>query len=155
MTPKKSAAYRPSLNHIRLPGGCSANEHGGVSGEKSETTGAGPRCSLRETPSVHRGSVRAGRRAGQLPKEQHDLATTTLRAAWKLGAKEGMLKIEPYAEWLEREWHSTSDGPREGLAETCAISRLNLTGPLCRCRATTNLIDLEIGVQNGPGAAPE
>jgi regulator of RNase E activity RraA len=34
---------------------------------------------------------------GHLPKEQHDQARSTLKAAWKLDAKEGTTKIEQYA----------------------------------------------------------
>ena len=78
---------------------------------------------------------------GHLPKQQHDQATATLRAAWKLGAKEGMQKIEQYAGWLEREWPSAAGSLREGLAEMFTINRLNLPGSLRRCLATTNLID--------------
>jgi putative transposase len=78
---------------------------------------------------------------GHLPKEQHDQATATLRAAWKLGEKEGMQKIEQYAGWLEREWPSAAGSLREGLAEMFTINRLNLPGSLRRCLATTNLID--------------
>ena len=40
---------------------------------------------------------------GHLPKEQHEQARSTLRAAWKLDAEEGMRKLEQYASWLERE----------------------------------------------------
>ena len=78
---------------------------------------------------------------GHLPKDQHDQATATLRAAWKLGAKEGMKKIEQYAAWIEREWPSAAGSLREGLAEMFTINRLNLPGSLRRCLATTNLID--------------
>ena len=78
---------------------------------------------------------------GHLPKDQHDQATATLRAAWKLETKEGMQKIEQYAGWLEREWPSAAGSLREGLAEMFTINRLNLPGSLRRCLATTNLID--------------
>jgi len=78
---------------------------------------------------------------GHLPKEQHDQATATLRAAWKLGEKEGMRKLQQYASWLEREWPSAAGSLREGLREMFTISRLNLPGSLRRCLATTNLID--------------
>ena len=40
---------------------------------------------------------------GHLPKEQHEQARSTLRAAWKLDADEGIRKLEQYASWLERE----------------------------------------------------
>jgi putative transposase len=78
---------------------------------------------------------------GHLPKDQHDQASATLRAAWKLGKKEGMQKIEQYAGWLEREWPSAAGSLREGLAEMFTINRLKLPGALRRCLATTNLID--------------
>lgn len=78
---------------------------------------------------------------GHLPKEQHEQATATLRAAWKLDAKHGMQKIEQYAAWIERDWPSAAGSLREGLAEMFTINRLNLPGTLRRCLATTNLID--------------
>ena len=34
---------------------------------------------------------------GHLPNAQHDQARATLRAAWKLEAKEGMRKLDQYA----------------------------------------------------------
>jgi putative transposase len=78
---------------------------------------------------------------GHLPKGQHDQAKATLRAAWRLEAKEGMQKIEQYASWLEREWPSAAASLREGLEEMYTINRLNLPASLRRCLASTNLID--------------
>jgi transposase-like protein len=78
---------------------------------------------------------------GHLPKDQHEQATATLRAAWKLGAKEGRQKVEQYACWLQRDWPSAAASLREGLDEMFTINRLNLPGALRRCLATTNLID--------------
>ena len=54
---------------------------------------------------------------GHLPKEQHEQARSTLRAAWKLDADEGIRKLEQYASWLEREWPSAAGSLREGLSE--------------------------------------
>ena len=34
---------------------------------------------------------------GHLPKELHDQASAVLRAAWKLGAKDGKARIEQFA----------------------------------------------------------
>jgi len=76
-----------------------------------------------------------------LPKEQHEQAASTLRAAWKLDAKEGRQKIEQYARWLEREWPSAAASLREGLDELFTINALDLPRPLRRCLATTNIID--------------
>jgi len=76
-----------------------------------------------------------------LPRDQHDQARATLAAAWKLEPKEGMAKIEQYAQWLERDWPSAAGSLREGLAETFTVKRLGLPGSLCRCLNSTNLID--------------
>ena len=78
---------------------------------------------------------------GHLPKEQHEQARATLRAAWKLDADEGMRKLEQYASWLEREWPSSSASLREGLSELFTVNRLGLPKPLRRCLTTTNIID--------------
>ncbi len=82
-----------------------------------------------------------------LPKDQHEQAKATLRAAFKLDAKEGMAKIEQYASWLEREWPGAAASLREGLEELFTINRLGLPSELRRCLGTTNLID------NGHSAA--
>ena len=78
---------------------------------------------------------------GHLPKEQHEQARATLRAAWKLDADEGMRKLEQYASWLEREWPSAASSLREGLSELFTVNRLGLPAPLRRCLTTTNIID--------------
>ena len=52
-----------------------------------------------------------------MPKEQHEQARATLRAAWKLEADAGIRKLEQYASWLEREWPSSAASLREGLSE--------------------------------------
>jgi transposase-like protein len=78
---------------------------------------------------------------GHLPKDQHDQARATLRAAWKLDAQEGMARIEQYASWLELKWPKASSSLREGLAEMFTINRLGLPSKLRRCLGTTNIID--------------
>ncbi len=78
---------------------------------------------------------------GHLPKQQHERAKATLRAAWRLEPKEGMARIEQYASWLEREWPSAAASVREGLEVMYTINRLNLPGTLRRCLASTNLND--------------
>jgi transposase-like protein len=84
---------------------------------------------------------------GYLPKEQHEQAKATLKAAFKLDAKEGMAQIEQYAAWLEREHPGAAASLREGLEELFTINRLGLPSKLRRCLGTTNLID------NGHSAA--
>jgi len=84
---------------------------------------------------------------GHLPKDQHEQAKATLKAAFRLDAQEGMAQIERYATWLEREHPGAAASLREGLAELFTINRLGLPSRLCRCLGTTNLID------NGHSAA--
>jgi transposase-like protein len=78
---------------------------------------------------------------GHLPKDQHDQARSTLKAAWKLTPAEGMAKLRQYAEWLERQWPSAAGSLREGLEEMFTVNRLELPASLRRCLCTTNLID--------------
>ena len=77
-----------------------------------------------------------------LPKEQHDQTKAALRAAFKLDAKAGQGKLEQLAGWFERGgWSSAASSLREGLAEMFTLNRLGLPASLCRCLATTNLVD--------------
>ena len=76
-----------------------------------------------------------------LPKEQHEQARATLRAAWKLEADAGIRKLEQYASWLEQEWPSAAASLREGLAEMFTVNRLGQPKELRRCLTSTNLID--------------
>ena len=78
---------------------------------------------------------------GHLPKELHDQATAVLRAAWKLGAKDGMARIEQFASWVEKEHPDAAGSLREGLAELFTIGEIGLTPALRRCLGTTNVID--------------
>jgi transposase-like protein len=84
---------------------------------------------------------------GHLPEEQHEQAKATLRAAFKLDAKEGKAKVEQYASWLEHEWPDAAGSLREGLEEMFTVNRLGLPSALRRCLGTTNVID------NGHSAA--
>lgn len=76
-----------------------------------------------------------------LPKDQHDQAKATLKAAFKLEAKEGVAKLEQLARWLEKDHPGAAGSLREGLAELFTINRLGLPATLRRCLGTTNLID--------------
>ena len=78
---------------------------------------------------------------GHLPKDQHGQAKSTIKAAFKLDADEGVAKLKQYAEWLERDWPSAAASLREGLPELFTINRLGLPPKLRRCLGTTNLID--------------
>lgn len=78
---------------------------------------------------------------GHLPKDQHDQARSTIKAAFKLDADEGTAKLKQYASWLECDWPSAAASLREGLHELFTINRLGLPSQLRRCLGTTNLID--------------
>lgn len=84
---------------------------------------------------------------GHLPEDQHEQAKATLRAAFKLDAKEGAAKLQQYASWLEQEWPNAAASIREGIDEMFTINRLGLPSVLRRCLGTTNVID------NGHSAA--
>jgi transposase-like protein len=78
---------------------------------------------------------------GHLPKEQQAQATAALRAAWKLPAEQGIKKLEQLAQWYQKDQPGAAGSIREGLSEMFTIQRLGLPPALCRCLATTNLID--------------
>lgn len=77
-----------------------------------------------------------------LPKEQHGQTKAALRAAFQLEAKPGQGKLEQLAGWFERGgWSAAANSLREGLTEMFTLNRLGLPPSLCRCLATTNLVD--------------
>ena len=76
-----------------------------------------------------------------LPKEQREQVKSVLRAAWKLDAKAGMARIRKLAEWLDRDYPSAATSLLEGLEECFTINRLGVPPSLCRCLATTNIIE--------------
>lgn len=78
----------------------------------------------------------------RLPEDQHGQTGSAMRAAFTLEAKDGQKKLEQLAAWLERGgWQGAADSLREGLSEMFTLNRLDLPASLCRCLATTNLID--------------
>lgn len=78
---------------------------------------------------------------GHLPKDQHDQAKATMKAAFKQNADEGIAKLKQYASWLQQDWPSAAASLQEGLDELFTINRLGLPSKLRRCLGTTNLID--------------
>jgi putative transposase len=78
---------------------------------------------------------------GHLPKDQHDQASATMKAAWKLSAKEGIAKLDQYADWLTSDHPGAAASLREGMDELFTVNRLDLPGSLRRCLSSTNLID--------------
>ena len=66
----------------------------------------------------------------------------TLRAAWKLAAKEGVRKLDQYASWLQRDWPDAAASVREGLDEIFTVNRLGLPASLRRAsRRRTHRFD--------------
>jgi len=76
-----------------------------------------------------------------LPKEDRPQVESVLRAAWKLGPKEGMARVKQLAAWLDRQYPSAAASLMEGLEECFTMNRLGLPPSLHRCMATTNLIE--------------
>ena len=76
-----------------------------------------------------------------LPEDQKDQVKSAMRAAWRLDAKGGMLRLKKLAEWLEREYPSAAASLMEGLEECFTINRLDVPVSLHRCLATTNIIE--------------
>ena len=52
-----------------------------------------------------------------LPEEQKNQVKSLMRAAWKMEAKAGMVRIRKLAEWLEREYPTAAASLLEGLEE--------------------------------------
>jgi len=78
---------------------------------------------------------------GYLPKDDQAQVKSILRAAWKLPAREGMVRIKKLAQWLDEKYPSAAASLLEGLEECFTINRLDLPPSLHRCLATTNIIE--------------
>jgi len=76
-----------------------------------------------------------------LPEDQRAQVKSVLRAAWKLGPKEGMARVKKLAAWLDNSYPSAAASLLEGLEECFTINRLDLPPSLHRCLATTNIIE--------------
>ncbi len=76
-----------------------------------------------------------------VPDSMKDTVKTTMNAAYRLDADEGMARLEELAKMLERLHPSAAGSLREGLAETFTVNRLGLPGALRRCLCTTNVIE--------------
>lgn len=78
---------------------------------------------------------------GHLPKDQARQVSLTMKAAFRLDAKEGLAKLEQLAEWLAQSHPTAAASLREGLDEMFTINRLGLPAKLCRCLGSTNIIE--------------
>ena len=78
---------------------------------------------------------------GRLPHDQQAQTGSLMRAAWKLGEKEGMNKFRQIAGWLEHDYPDAARSLLEGLEECFTINRLDVPRSLHRCLATSNVVD--------------
>jgi len=76
-----------------------------------------------------------------LPQDRQGDVRSAMKAAFSLGAKEGIAKLKKLAQWLEHEYPSAAGSLLEGLEEMFTINRLDLPGALRRCLGTTNVIE--------------
>jgi putative transposase len=77
----------------------------------------------------------------RVAEDQKEQVKALMKAASKLGHKEGMAKIRKLSEWLERECPAAAASLLEGLEECFTINRLDVPTSLHRCLATTNVIE--------------
>ena len=78
---------------------------------------------------------------GRLPREQQAQAGSLMRAAWKLGEKEGLAKFRQIAGWLEHDYPDAAASLLEGMQECFTLNRLDVPRSLHRCLATSNIVD--------------
>lgn len=77
----------------------------------------------------------------RLPRDQQGQTASLMRAAWKLGEKEGMAKFRQIAGWLEQSYPDAAASLLEGLEECFTLNRLDVPRSLHRCLATSNIVD--------------
>jgi putative transposase len=53
----------------------------------------------------------------RLPKDQQDQMRAAIRAAWKMNAKDGMVRLRKLADWLQRDYPEAAASLLEGLEE--------------------------------------
>jgi len=76
-----------------------------------------------------------------LPDDRKADVQLAMKAAFKLDANEGVVKLKKLSDWLRREYPSAADSLLEGLDEMFTINRLGLTSSLRRSLGSTNAIE--------------
>jgi len=79
-----------------------------------------------------------------LPQDIGQYACITMKAAFKLGADEGIKRIRTLAESLSKQYPDASGSLLEGLDEMFTVNRLGLPKSLHRGLTTTNIIESSI-----------
>lgn len=82
---------------------------------------------------------------GYLPREMGEYARATMKAAWKLSADEGKMRIKTFAESIARQYPDAASSALEGLDEMFTVNRLGLPKELCRTLTSTNIIESSVG----------
>jgi putative transposase len=77
----------------------------------------------------------------KLPKDDRDRAKTAMRAAFRLGGKEGKRKLLKLAEQFESDHPHAAASLREGLDELFTVQGLRVPKTLARCLVNTNIIE--------------
>ncbi|MEX3583214.1 MAG: transposase, partial [Burkholderia sp.] len=77
----------------------------------------------------------------RLPKQTRQQVASVMRAAYKLPADDGLVRLKTQAAWLKIDHPDATASLLEGLEETFTVNRLDLTPRLIRSLATTNLIE--------------
>jgi putative transposase len=78
---------------------------------------------------------------GYLPEHLRDQVGAAMKAAYRLGADQGIAQLERQAQWLDTQHPDAAASLREGLAEMFTVNRLGLPASLRRCLCTTNVIE--------------
>lgn len=78
---------------------------------------------------------------GYLPEHLRAQVSAAMKAAYRLGADQGIAQLEKQAQWLDTECPSAATSLREGLSEMFTVNRLGLPASLRRCLGTTNVIE--------------
>jgi transposase-like protein len=107
-----------------------------VFGEKQRVQ----RCRLHKIRNVRK----------ELPDELGDQVVSVMRAAFRLGPKEGKAKLEKQAQWLQKEYPGAAASLREGIEELFTINELSLPSSLTRCLGTTNILESPFGTMQKP-----
>lgn len=81
---------------------------------------------------------------GYLPKDLGEYARLTMKAAWKLDADEGTMRLKTFAESISKQYPDAAASVLEGLDEMFTVNRLGLPKSLCRGLTTTNIIESSI-----------
>jgi putative transposase len=76
-----------------------------------------------------------------LPPHLQPQVASAMRAAFRLGPREGIAQLKQQASWLEHEYPDAAGSLREGLEELFTINRLGLSPSLCRALGSTNIIE--------------